>query len=94
MANYFFKVSEILRSMLFYKEMRIRKVYIGLLLDYILFVSWLLLLTIETNQLRKCVWRGFLRRGVGRGFCILGGVISEQSIVLIFFVAFELVLGR
>ena len=45
-------------------------------------------------QLRLCVWRGFPRRGVGRSFCILGGVISEQSIVLLFFVAFELVLGR
>ena len=30
----------------------------------------------------------------GWSFCILGGVISEQNIVLFFLVVFELVLGR
>ena len=51
-------------------------------------------LTMETKQLRLCVWREFPRRGVGLGFCILGEIISEQTIVLSFFVVFELVLGR
>ena len=46
----------------------------------------------ETKQLRLCVWGEFPRRGVELG--IVGKVISEQSIVLPFFVVFEIVLGR
>ena len=48
----------------------------------------------ETSQLRLCGWREIPHRGVRWGFGILGDVIYGQSIVLFFFVVFELVLGR
>ena len=81
--------------MFFYKEMRMRNVYIGFLLDYILFVLVTFVIYYgDQSKETVCFWRTFPRRGVGRGFCILGGVISEQSIVLFFFVACELVLRR
>ena len=72
-----------------------RNVYIGFLLDYILFVLVTFFIYYgDQSKETVCFWRTFPRRGVGRGFCILGGVISEQSIVLFFFVACELVLRR
>ena len=74
--------------MLFYKEMRLRNVYIGLLLDCIFF----LLLTFAIDYGDQSI--EFPGWGVEWSVCILGGVISEQCIVLFFFVDFELVLGR
>ena len=47
----------------------------------------------ETKQFKLGVWQEFHRRGVGLGFYSLGEVIFEQSIVLSFFVVFEIVLG-
>ena len=69
-------------------------VYIGLLLESILFV----LLTFVTYYGDQTIETMFLM-GVSLpqswvGFCILGEVISEQSIALSFCVVFELVLGR
>ena len=61
-----------------------RNVYIGLLVESILFVLLTLSLTMETKKLRLCVRREFPSREVGLGFSISGEGISEQSISLFF----------
>ena len=48
----------------------------------------------ETKQFELRVWQEFHRRRVELGFYSLGEVIFEQSIVLSFFVVFEIVPGR
>ena len=74
--------------------MRMRNVCIGLSLESIIFVL-LTFFTYYEDQtiIAVFVWREFTHRGVGLGFCNFGEVVSDQSIVLSFFVVFELVLS-
>ena len=85
MANYFFKVSEVLRSVLYFKEMRMRNVYIGRLLECIPFVLLTFGIYYGDQSIETVCLAGISSPGVGWGFCILEGVISEHSIVLFFF---------
>ena len=50
---------------------------------------------LQRQKLRSCVfWQEFLQWGIGWGFWVLRGVISEQILGLFFFVVFEIAIGR
>ena len=69
-----------------------RNVYIGLLLESIRFVLQTFATDYGDQTIETVRLRGISSPGVELG--IVGKVISEQSIVLPFFVVFEIVLGR
>ena len=96
MGNYFLKVSEILRYVLFYKEMKIRNVYIGLLLDCILFVLLTFAIYYGDQSIEAVCLVGISSTGSWVGFLYFGwcNFWAEQSIVLFFFGVFEFLLGR
>ena len=74
--------------------MRRRNIYIGLLLESILFVLLTFVTYYGDKTIETMCLTGISSPGSWVGFCILGEVISEQSIALSFYVVFELVLGR